>query len=67
MEPLDLLSVSSSSMSAYAVDMDDVEIELRREKVQQERYPHIVIRSVQEERCSWEQEERWYKSFNNEK
>ena len=62
-EPLDLMSVSSSSMSGYDIDLVDVEIELRREKFLLDRYPHIVIRSVQEERHPWEHDERWHKCF----
>ena len=64
-EPLDLMSVSSSSMSGYDIDLEDVEIELRRDKFLLERYPHIVVRSVQEERHPWEHDERGHKCFIN--
>ena len=58
METLELLSISSSSMSDYAFDIDDVEIELLKQKFKRDSYPHIVIGFIQEERCSWEQKER---------
>ena len=57
-EPLDLMSVSSSSMSGYDIDLVDVEIELQRERF---RYPHIIV--GEEERHPWEHDERWHKCF----
>ena len=58
---LDLMSMSSSSMSGYDIDVEDVEIELRRDKFLVENYPHIVVGSVMDVSDSWEHDERLYK------
>jgi hypothetical protein len=55
---LDLLSMSSSSMSGYDIDVEDVEIELQRDRFLQEKYPHIVVGSLREDSDSWENDER---------
>ena len=57
-EPLEFLSASSSSMSCYDVDINDLEIELSREKVRLDTHPHIVVCSMQEETSDWEHDER---------
>ena len=55
---LDLMSMSSSSMSGYDIDVEDVEIELRQDKFLMENYPHIVVGSVMDVSDSWEHDER---------
>ena len=52
---LDLMSMSSSSMSGYDIDVEDVEIELRRDRFLLASYPHIV---VLDDSDSWEHDER---------
>jgi hypothetical protein len=52
---MDLMSMSSSSMSGYDIDVDDVEIELRGDRFLVENYPHIV---VMDDSDSWEHDER---------
>ena len=49
-EPQDAESVSSSSMSGYGSDVEDVELELRKDKTRRNIRPDIVIREVQETR-----------------
>ena len=58
---MDLMSMSSSSMSGYDIDVDDVEIELRRDRFLVENYPHIV---VMDDSDSWEHDERLHNSSN---
>ena len=49
-DPLEAESKSSSSMSGYDSDLDDVEIELRKELTRLNNVrPKIVVRSVKEE------------------
>ena len=56
---LDLMSMSSSSMSGYDIDVEDVEIELRRDRfILVENCPHIVVGSVMDVSESWEHDER---------
>ena len=55
---LDLMSMSSSSMSGYDIDVENVEIELRRDRFLVENYPHIVVGSVIDDSDSWEHNER---------
>ena len=55
---LDLVSMSSSSMSGYDIDVEDVEIELRRDRFLTEKYPHIVVGSLREDSDYWEHDER---------
>ena len=55
---LDLLSMSSSSMSGYDIDVEDVEIELWQDRFLVKNYPHIVVGSVIEDFNSWEHDER---------
>ena len=66
---LDLMSMSSSSMSGYDIDVEDVEIELRRDRFLAENYPHIVVGSVIDDSDSWEHDERLHNYsdilFNN--
>ena len=49
-EPLDRESVSSSSMSDYGSDVEDVELQLRMNKTKHSIRPDIVIKEVQETR-----------------
>ena len=55
---LDLMSMSSSSMSGYDIDVEDVEIELRRDKFLVENYPQFVVGTVMYDSQSWEHDER---------
>ena len=55
---LDLMSISSSSMSGYDIDLADVEIEMQRDRFLVENYPHIVVGSVMDVSDSWEHDER---------
>ena len=47
-ELLDRESVSSSSMSEYGSDVEDVELQLRKHQTKRRIGPDIVIREVQE-------------------
>jgi hypothetical protein len=55
---LDLMSMSSSSMSGYDIDVEDVEIKLRRDRFLVENYPHIVVGPVIDVSDSWEHDKR---------
>ena len=54
-EPSDMCSISSSSMSGYDLDVEDIEIELRGDRFAVEKCPNIVIMG---ESHSWEHDER---------
>ena len=47
-DPLDRESDSSSSMSEYGSDVEDVELQLRKHQTKRRIGPDIVIREVQE-------------------
>ena len=59
---LDLMSMSSSSISGYDIDLEDVEIELRRVRFRVENYPHIIVGSVMDDSQSWEHDQRLHNS-----
>ena len=59
---LDLMSMSSSSMSGYDIDLADVEIEMQRDRFLVENYPHIIVGSVMDDSQSWEHDQRLHNS-----
>ena len=59
---LDLMSMSSSSMSGYDIDLADVEIEMQRDRFLFENYPHIIVGSVMDDSQSWEHDQRLHNS-----
>ena len=52
-EPLDVESETSSDMSEYGNEVDDIELEMYSNMTEQEIQPHIVIREVKETRFSF--------------
>ena len=60
-EPLDVESETSSDMSEYGNEVDDIELEMYSNMTEQEIQPHIVIREVKETRFSFvEYYDRYY-------
>jgi hypothetical protein len=55
---LDMMSMSSSSMSGYDIDVEDVEIELRRDRFLVENYQNIIVGLVLDDSHSWKYDER---------
>ena len=62
---LDLMRMSSSSMSGYDIYVEDVEIELQRDRFIVENYPQIIVGSVMGDFHSWEHDESLHNSSNN--
>ena len=52
-EPLNVESETSSDMSEYGNEVDDIELEMYSNMTKQEIQPHIVIREVKETRFSF--------------
>ena len=52
-EPLDVESETSSDMSEYGNEVDDIELEMYSNMTGQDIQPHIVVREVKETRFSF--------------
>ena len=52
-EPLDVESKTSSDISEYGNEVDDLELEMCSNMTRHNIQPHIVEREVQETRCSF--------------